>query len=59
MRICKCLETLVSTLGNNILFFKDNDKLINLLAQYMSDASQEVRAISKNSFVIMSQAVMG
>lgn len=59
MRICKCLETLVSTLGNNILFFKDSDKLINQLAQYMSDACQEVRSIAKNSFVIMSSVVMG
>ena len=38
-RLCKCYETLVLNLGNNILFFKDNDKLLNQLANFLADAS--------------------
>ena len=40
-------------MGNNILFFKDSDKLINQLANYLKDASQEVRAYAKRAFLIM------
>jgi hypothetical protein len=28
-KICKCLGTLIKALGNNILFFKENDKLLS------------------------------
>ena len=38
LRICQCLQQLVANLGNNILFFKDSDKLISLLANYLKDA---------------------
>lgn len=37
LRICRSLEQLVVSLGNNILFFKEADKLINQLANYLSD----------------------
>jgi len=46
-------------MGNNILRFKDNDKLICQLANYLKDACQEVRAYAKQAFLTMSQAVMG
>ena len=29
LRICQCLCQLVACMGNNILFFKDSDKLIS------------------------------
>lgn len=58
LRICKCLAALVESLGNSILFFKDNDKLISALASYMSDANQEVRSTAKQSFKGISQAIM-
>ena len=57
--ICRCLEQLVANLGNNILFFKDSDKLIGQLANYLKDACQEVRASSKRAFVSLQNAVMG
>ena len=59
LSICRCLEQLVTNLGNNILFFKDSDKLIGQLANYIKDACQEVRASSKRAFVSLSNAIMG
>lgn len=59
LRICQCLCQLVACMGNNILFFKDSDKLISQLANYLKDACQEVRAYSKKAFLMMSHAVMG
>jgi hypothetical protein len=44
------MGNLVRSLGNNILFFKENDKLIVQLAQYLQDASQEVRQFAKSAF---------
>ena len=46
-------------LGNNLLFLKENDKLLNLLAVYLSDACPEVRATAKSAFSEMNQAIMG
>ena len=59
LRICQCLCQLVENMGNNILFFKDSDKLISQLANYLKDACQEVRAYSKKAFLTMSHAIMG
>jgi len=59
LRICQCLCQLVAHMGNNILFFNHNDKLLGQLANYLKDACQEVRAYAKQAFVTMSQAVMG
>lgn len=59
LRICECLSQLVSNMGNNILFFKDSDKLISQLANYLKDACQEVRAYAKKAFLTMSQTIMG
>ena len=39
--------------------FKDSDKLIGQLANYLKDACQEVRASSKRAFVSLQNAVMG
>ena len=49
----------MANLGNNILFFKDSDKLIGQLANYLKDACQEVRASAKRAFVSLQNAVMG
>ena len=59
LSVCRCLEQLVTNLGNNILFFKDSDKLIGQLANYLKDACQEVRSSSKRAFVSLSSAIMG
>ena len=59
LKLCQCLFSIVKSLGNNILFFKDNDKLIIQLAKYLQDASQDVRQTAKNSFIVMSQTIMG
>lgn len=53
-KISKCLETLIRALGNNVLFFKDSDKLINQLATYLSDACPDVRNNAKNGFLELS-----
>ena len=37
------LQNLVKQLGNSVLFFKENDKLLVQLAKYLQDASQDVR----------------
>ena len=57
-KVCKCLEAIVKNLGNNILFFKDNDKLLSFLAVYLCDASQEVRNIAKRGFQTLSAEIM-
>lgn len=59
LNICRCLESLTASLGNNILFFKDSDRLVCQLANYMSDACQEVRNTAKQGFLTMSRAIMG
>ena len=59
LSICRCLEQLATNLGNNILFFKDSDKLIGQLANYLKDACQDVRSSSKRAFVSLSNAIMG
>ncbi len=56
--MAKCLEALVKNLGNNILFFKDNDKLLTLLAIYLGDANQDVRNVAKRGFQALSAEVM-
>ena len=54
LKICQCLQNIAKSLGNNILFFKDNDKLIVYLANYLFDASQDVRQAARLAFVFMS-----
>jgi hypothetical protein len=49
----------VKVLGNNLLFLKENDKLINLLAVYLGDACPEVRTIAKSAWSELAQAIMG
>lgn len=58
LAICKCLEFLVTSLGNNIMFFSNSDKLVAQLANYMSDSCQEVRSVAKRAFLALSHAVM-
>ena len=59
LKICQCLQNIVKSLGNNILFFKENDKLLIHLANYLQDATQDVRMAAKVAFVSMSRAIMG
>lgn len=49
----------MKVLGNNLLFLKENDKLINLLAVYLGDACPEVRTTAKSAFTEINQAIMG
>lgn len=39
LKVCQCLTLIVKQLDNNILFFKENDKLLVQLAKYLQDAS--------------------
>ena len=57
--MCFCLQNIVKSLGNNLLFSRENDKLLVLLANYLQDANQEVRQQAKVAFVTMSQAIVG
>jgi hypothetical protein len=50
---------LIKVLGNNLLFMKDNDKLVTLLSHYLSDACPEVRTTAKSGFLSLTQAIMG
>lgn len=59
LKMCFCLQNIVKSLGNNLLFFRENDKLLVMLANYLQDANQEVRQQAKTAFVSMSQAIMG
>lgn len=43
LKMCFCLQNIVKSLGNNLLFFRENDKLLVLLANYLQDQNQEVR----------------
>ena len=36
LKICMCLQSIVKQLGNNILFFKDNDKLLEEPVNHMA-----------------------
>ena len=49
---------MIKNLGNNILFFKENDKLLFQMALYLKDASQEVRQTARNAFQSLYQQVM-
>ena len=50
---------IVNCLGNNVLFFNQNDKLLVHLSNYLTDASQDVRQAAKVAFVQLSQNIMG
>lgn len=45
-------------MGNKIIFFSNSDKLIGQMANYMSDACQDVRSVAKRAFLALSHAVM-
>lgn len=53
------MTQLVRKLGNKIVFFKENDKLITVLANNLSEASAEVRNIAKRCFHLMAQDIFG
>jgi hypothetical protein len=42
-----------------MLFLKENDKLLNLLANYLGDACPEVRTLAKTGFQELSSAILG
>lgn len=58
IKVAKALFVLVQQLGNNLLFFKEADKLVGLLGTHISDASQEVRHFAKQAFQQVHQAVI-
>lgn len=54
-KVAKCLQQIVIKLGNKITSFKENYKIIDQMATYLSDASQEVRNNAKQAFNTLSQ----
>jgi hypothetical protein len=54
LKMCFALQNIVKSLGNNLLFFRENDKLLVMLATYLQDPNQEVRQQAKIAFVTMS-----
>jgi hypothetical protein len=49
-KVAKWWEQIIIKLGNKFSNFKDKDKLIDHIATYLSDASQEVRNNAKQAF---------
>lgn len=49
-KVARCCEEIIVKLGNKFKNFKEKDKVIDQLAVYLSDASQEVRNNAKQAF---------
>lgn len=58
IKVSKALGVLVENLDNNILFFKESDKLLALLGANISDASQDVRNLTKQAFLSIQNSVI-
>ena len=56
-KICVCLNTIIIKLDNKFSTFKDNDKIISMLGQYINEGSLELRQIAKECFISLTQAV--
>ena len=54
-KVAKWLQQIISKLGNKITTFKENYKIIDQLATFLSDASQEVRNNARLAFNTLSQ----
>lgn len=54
-KVAKCLQQIVIKLGNKMTSFKENYKIVDQLATYLSDAGQEVRNNAKQAFNTLSQ----
>ncbi len=54
-KVAKWLEQIIVKLSNKFTSFKENNKVIDQLAIYLSDASQEVRTDAKKAFNTLSQ----
>ena len=52
--VARCLEQLIARKGKKLPQFSGVNKLLDQLATYLSDASQEVRFDAKHAFNIMS-----
>ena len=59
IKVCKGLVVLTGSLGNNILFFKEADKPLNQMSNYLSDACQDVRQTAKLAFYELNKQIMG
>lgn len=55
LRAIMCIEKIINKLGNRLLTFKDNEKIINLLGNFLSEGSLELRKSSKRVFMIASK----
>lgn len=53
-KVAKCWEQIIIKLGKKFANFKEKDKLIDHIATYLSDASQEVRNNAKQAFSVLS-----
>ena len=54
-KVAKCLEQIIIKMGTRFTSFKDNSKVIDQLATYLSDAAQDVRSDAKKAFNTLSQ----
>ena len=53
-KVAKCLEQIIVRLNTKIMTFREKEKIINQLAIYLSDASQDVRNNAKQAFSTLS-----
>jgi hypothetical protein len=58
LRAINCFEKLISRLGNKLLSFKDNEKMMALLANFLSEGSLEVRSAAKRAILSASTKSM-
>ena len=58
LRAIGCFERLILRLGNKLLSFKDNEKIISVLALFLSEGSLEVRSAAKRAILCASNKVM-
>ena len=54
VKICFCYDTIIHRMGNKLTTFKEIDRMITILAQYVSEGSQDVRNSAKQCLVSLS-----
>ena len=56
-KVAKCLEQIIVKLNTKIMTFREKEKIVDQLAIYLSDASQDVRNNAKQAFRTLSNLV--
>lgn len=59
VKVAMCYNALIEKLGPKIRQFKDCDKLVNTLAQYLNEGAIEVRNMAKAGFLQLKNALAG